>query len=372
MSLSSFDEARKLIEKVEEQPNKFIFGAKRPISNCVLALITPIPRDGKKGKEYAQAHVYLLDKPGRGKTATFNFLSAGVGAMHSRVDGRPDMMPSDLTGYEDVDRHTGIRTVFLGPLHSNVFFMDEINRTPSKGQAILLGAMEGGNVIMYVTDLDTKRKQAKAFPLYPISKDLSETRMFFIVFATANPIEYEGTYNLSEAQKERFTYSFRMGLPDRESEKRIRARNLVGKQVEEVMDLVTLLEIQDMVKEIELSDQASEYIQRIVENSRPYSQDEEDYGYSVKRYDQNDLVEYVNDYVTNGCSPRRDLHLEAATKAYRFRYGRGDDRVATVDDVKAILPLTMEHVILLQPKSLGDNVTTKKVVERIIDGTIVP
>ena len=369
---TDFASGRRLMERVEEQPNKFIFGARPAISNCVLALVTPIPRDGKRGKEFACAHVYLLDKPGRGKTATFNFLSAAIGARHSRIDGRPDTMPSDIAGYEDVDRFSGIRTLFRGPIHSNIFFMDEINRTPSKGQAILLGAMEGGHVIMIKTDMETKRKEAIAYPLYPISDDPQEQRMYFIVFATANPLEFEGTYPLSEAQKERFTYSFRMGLPDRESEKRIRSKNLVGKVVEEVMDLATLLNIQDMVKEVELSAQADEYIQRIIENSRPYSQDEEDYGHLIKRCASQSLVTFINDYVSNGCSPRRDLHMEAAAKAYRFRYGTNESRVATVDDVKAILPLTMEHVLLLQPKSLGDNVTAKKVIQRLMEETEVP
>jgi len=281
-------------------------------------------------------------------------------------------MPSDLMGYEDVDRQTGSRTLFKGPIHSNIFFMDEINRTPSKGQAILLGAMEGGHVMMNVTNVEAKRKDSIAVPLYPISDDPNEKRMFFIVFATANPIEFEGTYPLSEAQKERFTYSFRMGLPDRESEKMIRAKNLMGKSIKEVMDLGTLLEIQDMVKEIELSDQAHEYIMRIIENSRPYSQDEEEYGHQVRRFADKNLLEFINDYVTNGNSPRRDLHLEAATKAFKWRYGIDESRVATVDDVKAILPLAMEHVILLQPKSLGDNITAQKVVQRIIEGTFVP
>ncbi len=372
MAISDFREARKLVDLIEEQPNKFIFGCKGPISHCVLATITPIPRDGKKGKEYAQAHVYLLDRPGRGKTATFNYLTAAIDAKLGRVDGRPDTMPSEIVGYEYCDKHSGVRTLFKGPIHSNVFYMDEINRTPPKGQSVLLGAMEGGYVLMNVTDPETKTNDFVSFPLYPISKDPDETRMFYIVFATANPIEFEGTYPLSEAQKERFTYSFRMGLPNREAEKMIRAKNVIGRIAEQVMDLDTLLEIQDLVKQVELSSEASEYIQRIVENSRPYSQDEEEYGRTIKRHATSELLEFINNYVTNGCSPRRDLHLEAAAKAYRFRYGKDESRIADVDDVKAVLPLTTEHVILLQPKSLGDNVTTRKVVQKLIEGTIVP
>src|SRR5690606_20176875 len=119
---------------------------------------------------------------------------------------------SDLTGYEAADRATGIRTLLLGPIHCNIFFYDEINRTPPKAQAILLGAMEGGHVIVNVTNIEQRSIEAKAFPLYPVNSDPKD-RHFFITFATANPIEFSGTYPLSEAQQERFTYSFRMGLP---------------------------------------------------------------------------------------------------------------------------------------------------------------
>jgi MoxR-like ATPase len=369
MSLGSQNEARQLLVKLEEQPNKFLFGVEKAVHNCILALITPMPRDGKRGKEYAQAHVYLLDKPGRGKTALFNYLSVAVGAKLGRVDGRPDMMPSDLTGYEDIDRHTGERTLLKGPIH--IFFMDEINRTPSKGQAVLLGAMEGANVHMMVTNKELGRRESKQFPLYPISGDPNEKKMFFIVFATANTIEFEGTYPLSEAQQERFVYCFRMGLPRLKVEKKIRAKNLIGKQVEEVMDLNTLLNVHEMVEEVELSSQADEYIMRLIINSRPYSQDDEDYsGIHPKRHTNSDLVEFVDRYVVNGCSPRRNLHMEAATKACAFL--RGENKTATVDDVKTIAHLTMKHVIMLHTRAFGDNVTADQVVERIVSETEAP
>ena len=367
MSLKDANEARMLLKRLEDQPKKMVFGIDQAISNCVLSLITPIPRDGKRGKEWAQAHVYLLDLPGRGKTAVLTFLSAALDAKIGRVEGRSDTLPGDLTGWEDVDRVSGIRTLLKGPIHSNIFFFDEITRTPPKGQGIMLGAMEGGHVIMNVTDLVKKRKDARAFPLYPISENSRE--LFFIVFATANPIEFEGTYPLSEAQKERFTYSFRMGRPKREDEMMVRAKNVSGKTVDTVMDLKTLLKIQDMVKNIELSAGADELIMRYIENSMPQSQDLEE-GERRKRYATHGLVEDVDRYVASGCSVRRNLHMEAAAKAWAFM--RGEDRLATVDDVKAIAPLTMEHVVLLQPRSVGENITAKKVIRKIVDETTIP
>src|SRR3989344_3916273 len=373
MALKDPDEGRLIIKEVARQPKRVIFGIDKPLDYSVMALITPLLRDGPLGKEFSQAHVYLLDKPGRGKTAAFTYISTAVKAKFGRVNGQCDTLPREFTGEERVDRVTGIRTLFKGPLFSNIFFFDEITRTPPMGQAPFLGAMEGAHVQMFVThtDMGKPRIEAKLFPLYPISDDPDEKDFYFIVFGTANPIEYEGTFPMSEAQKERFTYSFRMGLPPREEEKKIRARNVINQKVEEVTDLKTLLDISRMVSQVELSDQAHEYIMRVIENSRPYSQDIEDYGHPIERRASSSLINFINRYVAMGCSPRRNFHDEAAAKAWAWMM-RGEDRVATVDDVKAILPITMEHVLLLSPQSIGDDITTKKIVERIMAETEVP
>src|SRR3989338_1042949 len=370
MPLTNPDEGRMLLREVEKQPNKFVFGVKGAIFNTVLALVTPIARDGDLGKEYAQAHTYLLDLPGRGKTAILKYLSAAITAKLGRIDGRADTLPSDLTGYEHVDRFTGTSTLLKGPLHSNIFFDDEINRTPPQGESPMLGGMEGGYVIMNVTNIKTGELEAKRFPLYPISDDPNETRMFFICLATANPIEFEGTYPLSEAQKERFTYGIRMGLPDRENEMMIRPWNVAGKKVETVMDLATLLDIQDIVKQIRLSQAAEEYVMRLIENSRPYSQDLEEWSKIKPRKATRELVDFINRYVISGCSPIRNFHIVGAAQAFAFM--RGENETATVDDVRAIAPITMEHVILLQPRAEGDDITPRKLVQKIIDETILP
>ena len=370
MSLKDPDEARSLLKEIEKQPNEFVFGVEEVIFQCVLALITPVARDGKFGKEYAQAHVYILDLPGRGKTAIVNYLCAGITAKLGRVDGRSDMLPFDLTGYEHVDRVTGKRTLLKGPLHSNIFFFDEINRTPPKGQSPMLGAMEGGHVIMNVTDLETGRLEDTKFSLYPISDSSGEKRMFFMCLATANPIEFEGVHPLSEAQKERFTYSLKPGLPDRESEMKIRPWNVANKKVKVVTDLATILDIQDLVKNIRLSKQADEYLMRLIENSRLQSEDLKEYGEVRPRKATPELLRFVDRYVASGCSPRRNFHMVAAAQAFAFM--RGENEIATVDDVKAIAHITMDHVILLQPRSEGDHVTTKTVVQKIIDETTLP
>ncbi len=378
MALTDPNEARKLIRALKAQPEKFLFGLNKAIFNAVLALVTPIAKDGSRGKEWAEAHTLVSDVPGTGKTAMFNYLAAALGAKLGRMDGRADLMPSDFTGREEKDRFSGIRTVLKGPLFSNIFFADEVNRTPPKSQAPMLGAMEGGHVHLNVTNEKDGLIESKAFPLYPIADDPS--RLFFIVFATMNPIEFEGTYPLSEAQLERFTYRFVMGAPLREEEKMIRFENVVGKKVETVMNLGGLLDIKEMAKKIRLSDDASELIMRYLQNSRTHAQDLREFGEIQKRYAEPGLVEFVNQYVESGCSRRRNYHMQGAVLGHRLmRLLLSNDKpidsldiVATVDDVKAIAHLTMEHVILLQPKSLGEDITTKKVVRRIIDETPMP
>lgn len=379
MALTDPNVGRSLIRRTKEQPELFLFGVKKAIRRAVLALITPLAKDGPRSKEWAQAHTLVSDVPGTGKTAKFNYLAAALRAKLGRVDGRPDLMPSDFTGREEKDRFTGIRTLLKGPLFSNIFFADEINRTPPKSQAPMLGAMEGGHVIINITNEKEGIIEPTSFPLYPIPDDPS--RMFFIVFATMNPIEFEGTYPLSEAQLERFTYRYEMGAPSREEEKMIRFENVVGKRVEEVMSLGDLLDIQEMAKNIRLTDEASELIMRYLQNSRTHAQDEREFGKVQKRLAPKGLIDFINQYVTSGCSRRRNFHMQGAALGYRLlRLFLDDDKpienmekvVATVDDVKAIAPLTMEHVILLEPRSLGDDVTTKKVVRRILDETPMP
>ena len=370
MSLKDPNEARERLRLVRAQPEEFLFGLEKVIFNSVMALITPMAKDGPLSKEYAQAHLLISDVPGTGKTAMLNYLAGAVEAKLGRIDGRPDLMPSDFTGREERDKWTNIRTLLTGPLHSHFIFADEINRTPPKSQSVMLSPMEGGRVYMNRTNEKEGRIDSVGFPLYPIPDDPKQ-RNFFIVFATMNPIEYEGTYPLSEAQTERFVYRLTMGFPLWEEEKKIRAKNVMGKKVEVVMNLTELLDIQEMVAQIELSDKADELIERYLAYSRPFAHDERVFGKIQKRqYATKKLVNFVNEYVVSGCSPRRNFHMEAAAKAHAFM--RGEDRIATVDDIKAIASLTMEHVIQLDPRSIGDNVNARKVIQLILEETLIP
>lgn len=382
MTLTNPNEARILVRKQVAQPALMLFGAEQAAFDTSLALYTPLLRDSKRRKGWSCAHTIVRDLPGTGKTALFNYVASSLNAKLGRVDGRPDLLPIDFTGKEERDKFTGIRTLLKGPIFSNIFFADEVNRTPPKSQAPFLGAMEGGHVIMNVTNEKAGVIEPKAFSLYPISDDPDEQRMYFIVFATMNPIEFEGTYPLSEAQMERFTYSFGMGAPTRGQEMMIRFENVINKEVKVVMDLGAVLDIQEMVKHIRLSAQANELIMRYIENSWPPSKDSYRFGGPRKRHVANtDLTSFVEEYVVSGCSRRRNFHMQMAALTHRLmRLFLSEDKeitnlnniVAEADDVKAIAPLTMDHVLILDTRSLGDNIATQTVVQRIINETTLP
>src|SRR3989344_629767 len=367
MALKDPNEARERLAKLRAQVGEFIFGLHRVTADAIMGLVTPMVKDTPTSKEYTQAHLIISDEPGTGKTALLNYLSSGIEAKLGRIDGRPDLMPSDFTGREERDKYTGIRTLLTGPLHSHIIFADEINRTPPKSQSVMLGPMEGGRIMMNITNEKEGRIESVGFPLFPVPGD-PKGRNFFQVIATMNPIEYEGTYPLSEAQMERFTYRLTMGFPAREEEKMILAENVIGKKVEVVMSLSELLDIQEMVARIKLSKEAVELRQRYLENSRPFSHDKRIFGkLRPRRYATDKLIGFINEYAVSGCSPRRNFHMEAAAKAHAFM--RGEDRIATVDDVKAIAHITMEHVIRLDPRSFGDHIDAKDELEMIIRET---
>jgi MoxR-like ATPase len=384
MALTDPNVAREPIRRLYYQPLEFLFGdgLKRATYKTVMALLTPMLKDSKKGKEWVQAHSIIIDLPGKGKTALYVYITASLDAKLGKIEGRADMLPHELTGKEETNRFTGKRTVYKGPLFSHVFFFDEINRTPPKAQSPALGAMEGAHCILNVTNEETGFTEPVEFSLFPIPDD-PRGRNFFSVFATMNPIEIEGTYPLSEAQMDRITYSGSMGSASREDQKKIRGENVMDKKIEKIMNLSELLDIHDMVKQIHLSSEADELIQRYLENSRPYSQDIFDSGKILpRRYATKNLVSHLNKYVLAGCSDRRNYHMQYAAIAHRFmrlmfdplnkEIGDLSKIRAEVDDVKAIAPSTMEHVIRLSPYALGDNVTAKSVISKIIEGTQIP
>jgi len=364
------EEGRAFLRELKRQPEKFVFtnAYKKPIFWTVLALVTPMKRDDKTGKKPAQAHVLMEDLHGRGKTATLIHLSSALEAKIGQIEGKIDTMPRELIGGEEKDPLTGVRTILKGPMHSHVLSFDEITRAPAKTQTPLFGAMDGARVLMNVTNIKTGEIESKSFSLYPVPGDY-KNRDFFSTIATANPIELEGTFPLSEAEKDRFTYRTSFGLPSEEDEMKIRSESFTNEHVERIGTLSDILDITEMVDQIKLKEDANILIQRLLDNSRPRSRDEEDFGGPRKRFGEPEMIEFVNKHVILGCSPRRNLHMQAAAKAYAWFTGQ--EEFAGVEHVQAIATVTMPHVLMLHP-TLDDTVTPALIVKRILRNTWLP
>ncbi|HUZ93154.1 MAG TPA: MoxR family ATPase [Candidatus Paceibacterota bacterium] len=369
------EEAREKIKLVAAQPRKWLFGIDRAIDELVEAMFTLIPYTAHGRKELGQAHVLLRDVPGVGKTDLIRSLSFAVGATSSLVSGHPELMPRDIMGGEIYIGHTGKFFLRKGPIFSHMFLFDEINRAHAKTQAPTLQAMEERIAILEETDVDMKGYRKVEFPLLPVGDAPDERRLFFWFLATANPVEQEGTYELPEAQLDRFTYSLRIGYPARDCEMRIRAGNVVGGSdgvrptIENVISLPEALDVSELIfKEIESSGgqakRANEYIQRLVENSRPESAARASAKKSLR-----DCVD-LNVRMKGGLSPRANFHFEAAARTNAFLHGNG--RFVTVDDVKSVAVRIMNHRIQLTGSAKGRGITGEDVAREIIEGTVAP
>ena len=277
----------------------------------------------------ADGHVLIEDNPGLAKTLTARSFAAVTGLRFARVQFTPDLMPSDVTGSAVYDQRSGELRFQPGPIFTNVLLGDEINRAPPKTQAALLEAMQERQV----TSDDRTR---------PLERP-------FLVLATQNPIEYEGTYPLPEAQLDRFLMRIRMGYPDREAELELLARRMERRQDE--------VELEDVVDRGELL-----AMQRDVEGVHA---DAGILAYAV------DLVAATRDspQVQIGASPRGTLALLKLARATAGLEGRD---FVTPDDVKRIAVPALAHRITLRPELWVQQVEAEDVVRECLDRCPVP
>ncbi len=280
----------------------------------------------------AQGHVLLEGPPGVGKTTIVNTLAALTNCQFKRIQFTPDLMPSDIIGNNVFNFQTSQFVLKKGPVFTNFLLADEINRTPPKTQAALLEAMEEKQVT--------------------IDGDSFKLEQPFIVFATQNPIEHEGTYPLPEAQVDRFLMKVLVSYPERNEEKDILARfhrgecaSSVAKGLKPVIDRETLLSLSRQVTEVVVEDGILEYILNIV---------------TATRNDHNLVV---------GGSPRASLALLNCGKALAALHGRS---FVTPDDIKQLCFPVLRHRILLKPEAEIEGLTTDDVIRLILDGTEVP
>jgi MoxR-like ATPase len=276
----------------------------------------------------AGGHVLLEDVPGVAKTVLVRALAVSTGCTFRRVQCTPDLLPTDVTGVSVYSRKTEEFEFRPGPVFSQVVVADEINRATPRTQSALLEAMAEKQVTV---DGKTYRLEEP-----------------FIVFATQNPVEHEGTFPLPEAQLDRFMMKLSMGYPSITAEADMLERTRLAHPLDTlkpVCDPATIRRMQAAVREIPLNDKVREYILRLVFRSRDSS------------------------HLTLGGSPRASMALYRAAQAYAAVQGRG---YVIPDDVKALAYPVLEHRMILNPESRLRRVTTRGVLRDIIAEVAVP
>lgn len=310
-----FESYHPQIEKVIQNVEKVMVGKRKPIELSLVALL-------------AEGHVLLEDVPGVGKTLLVKTIAKSVSATFSRIQFTPDLLPSDLTGLSIYDKKEQDFIFKPGPLMGNIILADEINRTTPKTQSALLEGMEEGTVTVDGTTHHLSRP--------------------FFVMATQNPIEYEGTFPLPEAQLDRFLLKLDIGYPSKEEELEVLNRFEKHEPLDEVESVISLSQLMDMqeeVKNIFVEDSIKQYIVDIVNETRRHSS------------------------ILLGVSPRGTLQLMKAAKSYAYIHGRD---FVIPDDVKTLAPYVLSHRIVLHQEAVFSGKQTSRLIQEIFEKVPVP
>jgi len=311
------------VDKLLNEVGKVIVGQSYMIERILIGLLTG-------------GHVLLEGVPGLAKTLTVRTLCDAISAKFARVQFTPDLLPADLIGTVIYNQQRGEFTSKLGPIHANLVLADEINRAPAKVQSALLEAMQ-------------ERQVTIGDRTYPLPQP-------FIVMATQNPIEQEGTYPLPEAQVDRFMLMVKVGYPSREDERKIMDRMTAFEiaKAEPVVTLSELLEAKKVIQQIYVDDKVKDYIVDVVFATR-----------EPAKHGLKDMAQFIE----FGASPRASIALNMAARAHAFLRHRG---YVTPEDVKAIGPDVLRHRLVLTYEADAEEVTAEQVVRRAFEVIEVP
>jgi MoxR-like ATPase len=316
-------DASAFVYRLREEIGTVIVGQRYLVDRLLIGLL-------------ANGHVLLEGVPGLAKTLSVKTLAQAVSASFRRIQFTPDLLPADLIGTMIYSPRDGTFTTKRGPIFAQIILADEINRAPAKVQSALLEAMQ-------------ERQVTIGDETHPLPEP-------FLVLATQNPIEQEGTYPLPEAQVDRFMLKLRIGYPSREEERQILDRMAVtgGRPaVAPVVGPAEILAARALVDQIYVDDKIKEYIVDLVFATRDPA---------AHKLDLAPLIEY-------GASPRATLYLTLAAKAHAFLQGRG---YVTPQDVKSIGPDVLRHRVIVTYEAEAEEIDADEVVRRVFDGVPVP
>ncbi|MEO1513624.1 MAG: AAA family ATPase [Bacteroidota bacterium] len=312
------------VDKLNEATSKIIVGQQHMIERLLLGLL-------------ARGHVLLEGLPGLAKTLAIKTLSKAINAKFSRIQFTPDLLPADIIGTMIYNPSKNEFTVRKGPVFANFILADEINRAPAKVQSALLESMQ-------------ERQVTIGNETFPLQEP-------FLVLATQNPIEQEGTYPLPEAQVDRFMLKVNISYPTMEDERTIIRRNLNGEisqKVPPIVDPAVILQARETVKKVYMDETIEQYILDIVFASR-----------QPAKYGLKNLALMIN----YGGSPRASINLAMAAKAYAFLQRRG---YVIPEDVRNVCHDVMRHRIGLTYEAEAENISQEDIINQILNSIEVP
>lgn len=327
------NELDRLNDKIQ-QKSSFVDELRNEISNVIVGQHDLI--DKILISVISNGHILLEGVPGLAKTLTINTVASLINAEFKRIQFTPDMLPADLLGTLIYNQKTGEFNTKKGPIFSNIILADEINRAPSKVQSALLESMQERQVT--------------------IGEETFKLSTPFLVLATQNPIEQEGTYPLPEAQVDRFMMKVIVDYPSITEEKEIleRASTISKNKIKSIVKSKTILDAQELVNEIYIDSKISDYILNIV--------------FATREPDKFSLSK-LSDLITFGASPRASINLVLASKATAFIDGRG---YVIPEDVKYVAKDILRHRILLSYEAEAEEISSEDIIDQLLQEIPVP
>ena len=311
------------VDLLTYEMNKVIVGQKHMVERLLIGLL-------------GQGHILLEGVPGLAKTLAINTLAKAVDGSFSRIQFTPDLLPADVVGTLIFNMKENDFTIKKGPIFANFVLADEINRAPAKVQSALLEAMQEKQVTI-------------GDETFILDKP-------FLVMATMNPVEQEGTYPLPEAQVDRFMLKTVIDFPKKDEEQLIMRANLKGSwdKVNPVVSVAQILRAQEAVREVYMDDKIEKYILDII---------------FATRYPEQYKLEELKPLISFGASPRGSINLATAAKCYAFIRRRG---YVIPEDVRAVVHDVLRHRIGITYEAEAENITSEDIINKIVNVVEVP